>query len=390
MFAWITNCFAALIVSAALVVILKRVSPVFALVDHPDRRKLHDGVVPLCGGIAIFATFALVMMLHDHAPSLPVNFWAGLFVTLVVGITDDRVDLPAVRRLAAQFLVALTLVNPFSGATIVTGIALPPALLAISFPLLTIVAILFVIGLINAWNMIDGVDGLAGGCAAVALLWLSVIAGFKGVTELILPMLVLLAAVGGFLAFNMRSPWLARAKIFLGDAGSTALGAVIAYFIITLSIHANIAFTVLLWIVVVPVIDTLSLIVRRVHAGRSALAADRWHLHHLLLDRAIPPAKTTLTIVAASAVCGGVGCLGIILGVSNLAMTLALVVPFLVHSAFVYLTLSGRSTAVQRPLAPVQKMSAVSASAIRPDLNLTHTSVQPAKPTRPGILSDAV
>ena len=236
LFAWITNCFAALIVSAALVVILKRVSPVFALVDHPDRRKLHDGVVPLCGGIAIFATFALVMMLHDHAPSLPVNFWAGLFVTLVVGITDDRVDLPAVRRLAAQFLVALTLVNPFSGATIVTGIALPPALLAISFPLLTIVAILFVIGLINAWNMIDGVDGLAGGCAAVALLWLSVIAGFKGVTELILPMLVLLAAVGGFLAFNMRSPWLARAKIFLGDAGSTALGAVIAYFIITLSI----------------------------------------------------------------------------------------------------------------------------------------------------------
>ncbi|MEK1886704.1 MAG: MraY family glycosyltransferase [Phyllobacterium sp.] len=390
MFAWITNVLAALIVSAALVVILKRVSPVFSLVDHPDRRKLHDGVVPLCGGIAIFATFAIVMMLHERATSLPVNFWAGLLVTLVVGVIDDRVDLPAVRRLAAQFLVALMLVNPFSGITIVTGIALPPALLAISFPLLAIVAVFFVIGLINAWNMIDGVDGLAGGCAAVALFWLSVIAAYKGVTELILPMLVLLAAVCGFLAFNMRSPWVARAKIFLGDAGSTALGAVIAYLIITLSIRANIAFTVLLWIVIVPVIDTLSLIVRRVQAGRSPLAADRWHLHHLLLDRAIPPAKTTMAIVATSGVCGGIGCMSVVLGASNLLMTFALLVPLIAHSVFVYLTPTGRLTTPQRRPAPVPQLSVVPAGMGRPDLNINHASVQPATPPRPGILSDAV
>ncbi|UXN65700.1 undecaprenyl/decaprenyl-phosphate alpha-N-acetylglucosaminyl 1-phosphate transferase [Phyllobacterium sp. A18/5-2] len=236
MFVWITNCLAALSVSAVLIVILKKVSPAFALVDYPDLRKRHDGVVPLCGGIAIFATFTMVMLLRDRDSALPLNFWAGLLITLLVGVLDDRNELSAVKRLAAQFVVALILVNPLAGTAIVTGIALPPGLLNVSFPLLTLVAVLFIVGLINSWNMIDGVDGLAGGAAAVALFWLAVIAALKGAGELVLPMLVLLAAVCGFLAFNMRSPWVARAKIFLGDAGSTALGATIAFLVIALSI----------------------------------------------------------------------------------------------------------------------------------------------------------
>jgi len=387
---WITNCFAALLVSAALVVILKRVSPVLSLVDHPDRRKLHDGVVPLCGGIAIFATFALVMLLRDRAASLPLNFWVGLFITLIVGVIDDRTDLPAVRRLAAQFVVALTLVNPFSGSAIATGIALPQVLLAVSFPILAIVAVLFVVGLINAWNMIDGVDGLAGGCAAVSLLWLAIIASYKGVTDLILPILVLFAAVCGFLAFNMRSPWVARAKIFLGDGGSTALGAVIAYLIITLSIRANIAFPVLLWIVIVPIVDTLSLIVRRSRAGRSPFSADRWHLHHLLLDREIPPAKTTLTIIAASALCGGIACASIVMEASNLVMTLALLVPFVAHSSFVYWSRATAEPTPQRRVNPVPQLTSIPPTAVRAELNMSHASVQPAANPRPSILSDAV
>ena len=89
-----------------------------------------------------------------------------------------------VKRLAAQFVVALILVNPLAGTAIVTGIALPPGLLNISFLLLTLVAVLFIVGLINSWNMIDGVDGLAGGAAAVALFWLAVIAALKGAGEL--------------------------------------------------------------------------------------------------------------------------------------------------------------------------------------------------------------
>lgn len=388
MLVWITNCLAALAVSALLVVILKRVSPALALVDHPDRRKQHDGVIPLCGGIAIFATFTIVMLLRESSAPLPLNFWVGLLITLLIGVLDDRYNLSAVKRLAAQLAAALMLVNPFAGSTIVTGMALPHALLGIVFPLLTIVAILFVVGLINAWNMIDGVDGLAGGCAAVALFWLAMLAWLKGVGELILPTVVLLAAVGGFLAFNMRSPWCARAKIFLGDAGSTALGAVIAYLVISLSIRANIAFPVLLWIVIVPVLDTLSLIIRRLYAGRSPLAADRCHLHHRLLDRSISPSVTTIMIVAASALCGAICCIGIVTGASNYLMTLALLVPFVIHTTFVYLTRKRAEGTPQRSSEPAPQLSSVTSG--RADLNMSHASVQPATKPHPAILSDAV
>jgi UDP-GlcNAc:undecaprenyl-phosphate GlcNAc-1-phosphate transferase len=391
LFVWITNCLAALSVSAALIVILKKVSPAFALVDYPDLRKRHDGVVPLCGGIAIFATFTMVMLLRDRANALPLNFWMGLLITLLVGVLDDRNELSAVKRLAAQFVVALILVNPLAGTVIVTGIALPPVLLSISFPLLTLVAVLFIVGLINSWNMIDGVDGLAGGAAAVALFWLAVIASLKGAGELVLPMLVLLAAVCGFLVFNMRSPWVARAKIFLGDAGSTALGAAIAYLVISLSIRANIAFSVLLWIVIIPVLDTLSLIVRRLHAGRSPLAADRWHLHHLLLDRSISPAKTTIIIIAASAVCGGIGCAGIVAGASNFLMTVALLLPLVGHSAFVFIVSEPGTRWLQRSrTVTVSQLTSMPPMAVRPDLNVSHASAPPPAKTRPGILSDAV
>ncbi|MGH6862479.1 MAG: MraY family glycosyltransferase, partial [Phyllobacterium sp.] len=349
LFAWIIDCLAALSVTVMLIVVLKRVSLSFALVDHPDWRKQHDGAIPLCGGIAIFATFAAIAILRGDTTPFPASFWVGLAITLLVGVMDDYNELSAVKRLAAQFVVALILVNPLAGATITTGIALPPMLLALSFPLLTIVAILFVVGLINSWNMIDGVDGLAGGTAAVALFWLAVTAWLKGLDELALPMVVLLVAVCGFLVFNMRSPWCARAKIFLGDAGSTTLGAAIAYLVITLSIRGDIAFPVLLWIVVIPVVDTLSLIVRRLHAGRSPLAADRNHLHHLLLDRSLSPAATTNIIVLASALCGGIGCLGIVTGVSNYLMTLALSIPLAAHCLFVFLSSEIGKEQLQRP-----------------------------------------
>jgi UDP-GlcNAc:undecaprenyl-phosphate/decaprenyl-phosphate GlcNAc-1-phosphate transferase len=391
LFVWITNCLAALAVSALLIVVLKKVSHACSLVDYPDRRKLHDGVVPLCGGIAIFAAFAMVMLVQGNEPLLALNFWAGLLITIIVGVIDDRNELSAMKRLAAQFVAAIILVNPLSGSTIVTGIALPPALLSISFALLTVVAILFVVGLINSWNMIDGIDGLAGGSAAVALFWLAVVAGWKGADELVLPIVVLLAAVSGFLAFNMRSPWIARARIFLGDAGSTTLGAAIAYLIIRLSTHTHIAFSVLLWIVAIPVIDTLSLIVRRLYAGRSPLAADRSHLHHLLLDRSISPRATTNVILAASALCGAIGCFGIIIEASNYLMTVALLIPLTVHSAFVFLSSEAGTDWVQQSRSvAVAQLNPMPPAPMRAEIGKVHAPQPPSANNNTGMFSDAV
>lgn len=386
---WFTSCLATLSMTVLLIGFLKKASHTLALVDYPDSRKQHENVVPLCGGIAIFSAFFLVSLLSRGVAPFPVSFWIGILIILGIGVMDDRTELSARTRLVVQFLASAILIIPLAAPSIYVANMLPLALIGSALPVLTIVAILFVIGLVNSWNMIDGVDGLAGGCAAAALFWISLLSFYKGLGELGVSGLVLLAAVCGFLLFNMRSPWSARAKIFLGDAGSTALGAAIAYLIITLSRQSEIAFPVLLWIVIVPVTDTISLIVRRLHAGRSPLTADRWHLHHLLLDRSHSHAMTTNIIVASSAICGGVGAVGILVGASNYLMTFGLFIPVIIHSAFVFVS-NGTGNAVRVRPVTLGQLNPVSPVLLRTEASknfgTNHQSVQP----KPGILSDPV
>ncbi|RZS79372.1 UDP-GlcNAc:undecaprenyl-phosphate GlcNAc-1-phosphate transferase [Phyllobacterium myrsinacearum] len=389
MFFWFTSCLATLSMTVLLIGFLKKTSHALALVDYPDSRKQHENVVPLCGGIAIFSAFFLVSLFSRGAAPFPVSFWIGILMVLSIGVMDDRMELSARTRLVVQFFASAILVIPLAGPSIYVANMLPLALAGSALPVLTIIAILFVIGLINSWNMVDGVDGLAGGCAAAAIFWISLLSFYKGLGALGCSSLVLLAAVCGFLLFNMRSPWSARARIFLGDAGSTALGAVIAYLIITLSRRAEIAFPVLLWIVVVPVTDTMSLIVRRLHAGRNPLTADRWHLHHLLLDRSHSHAMTTNIIVASSALCGGVGVAGILAGASNYLMTFGLFVPVIIHSAFVFLA-SGAGQAVRMRPATMGQLNSIPPVLLRPEAGKNFgTNHQPVQPN-PGILSDPV
>ncbi|MBA8878918.1 MraY family glycosyltransferase [Phyllobacterium myrsinacearum] len=388
MLLWFTNSIVALSMTVLLIVFLRKISYALALVDHPNDRKRHECVIPLCGGIAIFSAFSFVI-LSKGTGLLPTSFWAGIFVILCIGVMDDRKELSAATRLFAQLLAAGILIVPLAGSSIYVANMLPLAFVDTSAPILMIIAILFVVGLVNSWNMIDGVDGLAGGCAAFSLFWIALTASWKGLANLDLSCFVLLAAVCGFLLFNMRSRWLARANIFLGDAGSTALGATIAYLLITLSREGEIAFPVLLWIVIVPVTDTISLIVRRLYSGRNPLTADRWHLHHLLLDQAYSHSTTTNIIVASSALCGGIGFIGLIVGVPNYAMTFGLLFPVAIHSAFVFAATGFPSHDKPHPV-KIPQFNPIAPMLLRPELDKSFVaSQQPVQPS-PNILSDAV
>ncbi|TCL74542.1 UDP-GlcNAc:undecaprenyl-phosphate GlcNAc-1-phosphate transferase [Rhizobium sp. BK251] len=338
-----------LTMSAFLIAVLKRVSRALSLIDHPDHRKRHDGVIPLCGGIGIFLTFAAISLLVGNLSALGANYWLALFIVVAVGVIDDKRPLPATVRLAAQLAAAIILVSGVHISFFSFG-ALLPAEIAAHPPFLFLIAILFVAGLINAWNMMDGVDGLAGGSAAVALMWLLIIADFKAVPGLVFPIETLVAAICGFLAFNMRSPWRARASVFLGDAGSTALGLTIAYLIVILStLESAVTFPALLWIVIIPVVDTLSLMTRRILARRSPMSADRWHLHHLFLDNGFSPAGTTGMIMLASAICGAIGFIGARAEVPAGVMAFSLILPVGAHTVFVLLA-SGHAPTWARAL----------------------------------------
>ncbi|OIS94477.1 MraY family glycosyltransferase [Brucella cytisi] len=319
------------------------------LIDIPDARKRHDGNVPLCGGIAIFLSFSAATFLafgvSGHANAMALL--PGLVLILVAGVLDDRFNLPVASRLAIQLLAAFLIIT-ITGVTqtylglasdgIETAATSTPEMLiqVLTGPLFLIIALAFIVGLVNAVNMSDGVDGLAGSASAAAFFWLAVIGFGIGEHRLGLQALALAAACLGFLVFNMRHRWRARASLFLGDGGSTFLGAALAGFILILaSGTAAVAFPVLIWIVIVPVIDTLSLIVRRMSVRRSPFSPDRQHLHHLLMDAGLSCGQTAVAVMALNLLAGAIAYIAIRFDIPVWPMLLALAIPAAAHTLFV-------------------------------------------------------
>lgn len=341
----------AFLLSAALVALFCRLAPRLGLVDAPTARKRHQGRVPVCGGIAMFvallAATAVRERLHAVVPPTPTlgsGSWPliGVLGALVaVGIADDRWELSAAVKLALQLAVAgvlLALAAPASHGGMLDLTGLMPAGGWLAAP----VTLLFVVGIINAFNMIDGLDGLAGGIAAVALIGLALAGTLSGHARLVDDSLLLLAVVLGFLVFNLRRPGLPRALAFMGDAGSMMLGCAVAALVVELA-GKPIAdrpgaamFPALLWLVAIPLIDTLSLMVRRPLAGRSPMAADRRHLHHLLLDAGATPSQATALLIAIAALLGAVGIAGIATQMSAALLLGGLAIPLLAHTAFAW------------------------------------------------------
>lgn len=255
------------------------------LVDSPDVRKHHDGEVPLVGGVAMFAGFLFGVLSLDA----PLSHWRPLFaggaLLVIVGVLDDFRELSTRMRFAAQILAALLMVL-WGGVEIkdlgtlgwwggVVGLG------TFTVPLTVFAAV----GVINAVNMSDGTDGLAGGLVLVALLCLLGVALATGRSPDSKVLMLLAAAVAAFLAFNVRALGRRCAWVFMGDAGSMFLGLALAWFFIELSQGPEraIAPVTALWILALPLFDTVAIMVRRALHGRSPFAADRQHLHHMLL-----------------------------------------------------------------------------------------------------------
>lgn len=325
---------ASLALSAFLIVFLRRLAIPLHLIDLPDHRKIHEGAIPLCGGIAIFLSFAGITLLSGPL-SLGLGFWVAMGLITILGVADDRFTLPARTRFLAQVLIALALITTEGLGRLSLGDLLPPEAIGGAAGLF-ILSATFIVGLVNAWNMMDGIDGLAGGSAVAALVWILLLVVHLNEEGLVFPVMALIAAIIGFLIFNARSPWRPKAAVYLGDAGSTTLGAIIAYLVLRLSGGTDdLPFPVLLWLVIIPVTDTLSLMVRRMLDHRSPMSADRRHLHHLLIDTGLSPAAASYTIIVVSFLCGGVGYLGLVAGVPASVMTIGLFFVAFAHTAFV-------------------------------------------------------
>jgi UDP-GlcNAc:undecaprenyl-phosphate GlcNAc-1-phosphate transferase len=193
-----------------------------------------------------------------------------------------------------------------------------------------------VVGLMNAMNMIDGLDGLAGGIGLIAAGWLC-IAGGVGSQLADAPVLCLLgAAIAAFLVFNLHHPWRRHAVVFLGDSGSMFLGFVLVWFTVFLTQNPPRDFYAIsaVWILGVPIMDTVYVMLRRIVRGISPFAADRRHVHHTLLIIGFGETETTWLLLAVSLLFGGIGFFGWFYGVPEYVLCYGFIASFLAHCAF--------------------------------------------------------
>jgi UDP-GlcNAc:undecaprenyl-phosphate/decaprenyl-phosphate GlcNAc-1-phosphate transferase len=273
----------AFLVTALSIGVLRAPATRLGLVDHPDHRKRHQGVVPLIGGLALLVGFAAGYIPAPDGWSPHWSLLFGIALLTFVGVADDIRHISSRLRLAVQLIAALAVVAAgveisSLGNLLGTG-PIHLGWLAIPFTVLCIVM------MINAINMLDGADGLAGSVTLLAAVGLAALALIDGVPGIAFAALILTSALLGFLIFNLRSPWVHRASVFLGDSGSTVLGFMLAFLAIVLTQRGDtgIAPISVAWVLLLPAADMLSVSLRRIRCGRSPLAADRSHFHHVLL-----------------------------------------------------------------------------------------------------------
>lgn len=289
------------------------------LVDVPGGRKKHDGSIPLVGGVAIFLSFLFTILLLDTPLRQYAPFFAGMALLLITGLLDDLIDLSAKKKLCVQVLAAL-FVTSWGGNSIlefgnILGLG-NVVLYGWSIPI-TVIAIT---GCINAFNMLDGIDGLAGGASVIAFIWLGIAAILTNNATHVIPLFILIFSIIGFLSFNIRHPWRTKASLFLGDSGSMILGFSIAWFAIFLTqgqTNQAISPSAVLWILALPLIDTVCLMIRRVIKGKSPFCPGRDHLHHILIRAGFSVTETTSILLAFAFVTGGIGVIGCYMGVPD-------------------------------------------------------------------------
>ncbi len=293
--------------------LVARLSRRLKLLDLPGGRRQHPRPVPRPGGLGIFIAFGLAIAVfwtidqvlgvpfaipeEVRSPRFRVVVIAAI-VAVVIGLLDDLVDLRARWQLGAQVLIAAIVVSAGVGVDFVSNPLDPGSVLrlgALGVPF----TIFWVVGMINALNFIDGLDGLAAGVSTIAAVCLGFIALTPEVNEPFVAWMefTLAGALLGFLFFNVHP-----AKLFLGTTGVTFVGTALA----VLAIFGTAKVAAALLVLGVPIIDTFYVIIRRLLERRAPFAPDRGHFHHRLLDVGLSHTQAVLLIYVLTAILGAV------------------------------------------------------------------------------------
>lgn len=280
-------CFIGFVVTIVAVLGLRPIARTIDLVDRPGGHKTDHGNVPLVGGLAMFIGIVAGLGFVQPPVMAGISLVGVSAILVAIGLLDDRFALSHWMRLAVHLAAAVALIagtgalvrhlgNPFGlGELRLHGVGV------------YIFTVLLITAAINAFNMLDGMDGLAGVTALMAFTGMAVVGWLEGHHgEEMTICAVAAAAVCGFLVFNVPLRYVGGMRCFMGDAGSTLLGAVVVWLGIRTSqnpVASPMHPVTVLWIVGLPVFELFWTVIRRVSRGRSPMMADREHFHHLLV-----------------------------------------------------------------------------------------------------------
>lgn len=278
--------------SILLTPLVKKLAFKVGATDKPDKRKVHQKIMPRMGGLAIYISFLIGALLVNPDKAYHYPILIGSLIIIITGVLDDMYNLNAKIKFIAQTAAAIVVV--VWGGVQVEFINLPFGG-QLQFGFLDIpITVLWIVGITNAINLIDGLDGLAAGVSSIALFTITGMAMIMGNGYVIALSSIALASTLGFLFFNFYP-----AKIFMGDTGALFLGYIIA--VMSLLGFKNvtlISFVIPVIILGVPISDTFFAIIRRLVNKQPLSAPDKSHLHHCLINIGFTHRQTVIIIYA--------------------------------------------------------------------------------------------
>lgn len=294
-----------------------RMAKAKGFVVRPNKRMSHTGEVPNIGGLNICFSFMLTYLLFEYNQLNQSQFFlVGLFAIMAVGFIDDVLILTPLAKLLGEALAGIALIG-FADLRIthlhslfgITEIGIIPSYLLSLFVLVAI---------INAVNLIDGIDGLASGLGILYCLFFAVYFGLAGDVSWSVLGICMVGSLAVFFIYNVFGH---REKIFMGDSGSLLLGYLLtafvfhfceinAYHVVPETLHMNAAPAVAICVLTVPIFDTMRVILTRIKQHRSPFNPDKNHIHHLLLRTGLNHIQTTCVLLSVSLIFIGWGILG--------------------------------------------------------------------------------
>lgn len=291
-----TALFLSLIIVPATIGLARKVGAV----DLPKSRSSHSIPTTRLGGLGIATSLVFSCLMFLPLSNFTWAFLAGLLLIIVTGLVDDIADIGPRWKFVGQIAAASAFVGFGGGALVHLGSFLGLGEMTLD-KLAVPFTIFCIVGGMNAFNLSDGLDGLAGGMAVIAAVFFAYFSWHTGAADQLLVSVALLGAVMGFLRYNSHP-----ARLFMGDSGSLTIGYVLAALLVSGSQHEGLHIPLVAWVLVVslPLLDTLFVMTRRVRHGHSPFLPDRTHLHHRLLSLGLTHPTVVAVMYVAMALLG--------------------------------------------------------------------------------------